>query len=125
MTALRRQVLSLKTSAERAEVATAIGYTRRGERIPGELFDSLTKPELGRAFMESPECNSAIKAKAEKKLAIMDAWPPDVRAAAHEHGQEIVQQFWQSGIRTGRIINHLIAVVRGHMQPVGNKRPGK
>lgn len=125
MIALRRQVLSVQPAAQRAEVEAAIQYRRRGERVPKDLYHSLSMPERGRADMHDPDFNGAIREKAQTKMRMMDAWPSDVRAAAHEHGQEVVQQFWQAGVRSGRQINHLIAVVRGHMQPFGNKRPGK
>lgn len=125
MISLRRQVLSLKPAGERAEVTAAIAAVRRGEEIPREQWLALSFLDRARIDMERPGHMAKTKEKAERKLARLDAWPPDIRECVHRQGYEVVLAFWDAGVREARLIDHLIRVVKGDMQPFGNKRMSK
>ena len=59
-----------------------------------------------------PNHNSAIAERARKRLARVDAMPPDLRLVVYEYGLEIVQEFLNCGIKIPKTIRHLIDTVR-------------
>jgi len=50
--------------------------------------------------------------RAQKRMARFDALPADVRAVANEYGLEIVEDFWNHGVRKGKSIAYLIDCAR-------------
>lgn len=126
---LRLQALDVQPAAARAEVASAIAMSRRGERVPLERFNALTGPERGRVDMERPNYNAKVKADAKRRMAIMDGWTVDQRDCANELGFAIVHAFIQAGIKKPNLIKHLVAVARfqqvdGRPAAYGNHRIG-
>ncbi len=69
-----------------------------------------------------PDFNAAIVERAQKRMDRVDAFPVDVRAVIYENGLEIVQEFWNHGVRKAKSIQHLIDTVRGTDLPNGQAR---
>ena len=79
--------------------------------------------------MATPEFNRGKKAEAEKRMAKIDAFDAETRAAVNKHGLPAVQTCWDFGIRKGNRIDHLLSLLRGEQTnglpaAFGNRRPG-
>lgn len=95
------------------------------------LWLSLTPSQRAdhkRALIEEeisrPNFNAAIVKRAQKRMERVDAFPPEIRAIIHEHGLEIVQEYWNHGVRKARSIQHLIATTLAWDNAEGNPRFG-
>lgn len=63
--------------------------------------------------MEAPDYNGALVRRAQKRMARVDAMPPDLRAVVHEYNLEVVWEFLQHGVKKPSSIKHLIDTVTG------------
>jgi hypothetical protein len=48
----------------------------------------------------------------QKRMAWVDALPPDMRRCVHEHGLTIVRACWDLGVRKAAHVNHLVETIR-------------
>lgn len=52
-----------------------------------------------------------VKERVERRMAIIDALSPELRALVHQYGWNIVKNFMDNGVRGPRQIKHLIELV--------------
>lgn len=83
-------------------------------------WDSLTarqkeqlQREHDREACNVPGYNSALVRRAQKRMARVDAMPPELRQVVYEYNLEVVQEFLNHGVKTAKSIKHLIDTVTG------------
>lgn len=59
-----------------------------------------------------PNYNIGLVRRAQRRMALIDGLPADVRSAVHEYGHEIIWEFWCHGVRSGDDIVILIEAAR-------------
>lgn len=62
--------------------------------------------------LSDPNYNSGTVRRAQRRMAIMDSFPKEVREIVHEYGLEIVFEFWSYGIKSANDIVILIEASR-------------
>lgn len=90
-------------------------------RMPADV-DREWQIRKAAAQADAPEFNSALCERASKRMDRVDAFPPDIRAVIYEHGLEIVQEFWNHGVRKAKSIKHLIDTAQGNDFSTGQAR---
>jgi hypothetical protein len=71
--------------------------------------------------IDEPGYNSGLAKRAAKRMARVDALPPEMRAVVYEYNLEVVQEFLNHGVSRPSAIKHLIDTVRA--APFGNGQP--
>lgn len=82
------------------------------ESLPAKQREKLER-EKRLNEVESPNFNAALVNRAKKRMARVDAMPPDLRKVVYEYNLEVVQEFLNHGIRSAKSIKHLIDTVTG------------
>lgn len=90
----------------------------------------LALPDDERREMEAEHAIHSRKFTAERRMAMIDKWPKEMRELAHELGHTIVEQFMACGVRKPNQIRHLVALCRhettdGRPADFGNTRHRK
>lgn len=52
------------------------------------------------------------QARRAKRMARIDAMPPDIRACVHDFGLTIVQAMLEAGVKKAKHIRHIVRTVR-------------
>lgn len=60
---------------------------------------------------EAPNFNASLVDRAMKRMARVDAMPPELRQIVYEHSLEVVQEFLNMGVTIPKRIKHLIDTV--------------
>lgn len=83
-------------------------------------WDSMTTRQRVEAQRENDReaCNAtgynkALVARAQKRMARVDAMSPELRRVVYEYNLEVVQEFLNQGVKTPKSIKHLIDTVTG------------
>lgn len=72
-----------------------------------------------------PTHNAALAERARKRMARVDELPPEVRRVVHDHGLEIVWEFWTYRITRPEVIRELISAVQAAEDPHSSSVQGK
>lgn len=56
--------------------------------------------------------SSEAKPRVERRMAVIDALPRELRELVHEFGWNVVKSFMDAGVRKPSLIKHLIHTVR-------------
>lgn len=82
----------------------------------------LAEREKQQREIEAPGYNSAVASRAQKRMARIDAMPPELRAVVYEYNLEVVWEFLQHGVKKPSSIKHLIDTVLGADHKNGQAR---
>jgi hypothetical protein len=58
-----------------------------------------------------------VDVKCRRRMAMVDAYSPDVRALIHEYGLTVVKGFYDLGVKNPRHIRHLVEIVLNEFSP--------
>lgn len=72
-----------------------------------------TQRKKDREACNEPGYNKALVARAQKRMARVDAMSPELRRVVYEYNLEVVQEFLNHGVKTPKSIKHLIDTVTG------------
>jgi len=70
----------------------------------------------------SPDYNSSLVRRAAERMSRVDGFTPAIRAVIHECGLEVVQEFWNHGVRDAKKMRYLIETARGDKFANGQNR---
>lgn len=56
--------------------------------------------------------NEEVKPRVERRMAIIDAQSPPIRAMVHEYGWGVIKAFLDAGAKEPNLIKHCIYLVR-------------
>lgn len=58
-----------------------------------------------------------VREKRQKRMAVVDSYPPEVRQLVHDYGLTVVQAFLHNGMKNPRHIRHCVERVLDEFSP--------
>ena len=87
-----------------------------------EMQQRIADIEKAKLNCQKPDYMAGTAERARKRMERVDAFPSEVRAVIHDYSLEVVQEFWNHGVKRAKSMRHLIETVLHGELPDGNPR---